>query len=166
MSFSIRVQVIASNNSEPINIVEIAIAKKEEGVAPGFPYSKIWCVLDVEVPPHRTLGEAWDKATNVNDLELILTNPSFEYWFLLHFEKIITPFENEADIQSELKKFHPKYKKTRIGFDVLFRRRKTAIKNSKEVLKEKHNDAEDLRNCNPSTHVHKIVEYLQNMAQK
>ena len=162
----IRVQVIASNDSEPINIVEFAIAKKEKGVAPGLPYNKIWCVLDVEVPPHRTLGEAWDKAANINDLELILTNPSFEYWFLLHFEKIITPFENGADIQSKLKQFHPTYKKTRIGFDVLFPLRKTAIKNSKEVLREQHNDAEDLRNCNPSTHVHKIVEYLQNTAQQ
>jgi hypothetical protein len=145
--------------------VEFAIAKKKKGVAPGLPYSQIWCVIDVEVPAHRTLGDAWDKAASVNDLELIMTNPSFEDWFLLHFDKVVTPFQSNTDLQCKLKQFHPKYKKTRIGFDILFRRTESAIKYSKEVLKEQHDDAENLRDCNPSTHVHKIVEYLQSAAQ-
>ncbi|GAI73036.1 unnamed protein product, partial [marine sediment metagenome] len=110
---AIRVHVMASDDSEPINVVELAIAKKEKGVAPGLPYSQIWCVIDVEVPPHKTLGDAWNKAASVNNLELILTNPSFEYWFLLHFAKVVTPFHSNTDIQRELKKFHPTYKKTR-----------------------------------------------------
>ena len=161
----VRVQVMASDDSEPINVVELAIAKKKEGVAPGLPYNQIWCVIDVEVPPHRTLGEAWDKAANVDGLELIMSNPSFEYWFLLHFAKIVTPFQSNTDIQSKLKQFHPTYKKTRIGFNILFPLTDSAITRSKEVLREQHDDAEDLRDCNPSTHVHKIVEYLQNAAQ-
>ena len=53
-----------------------------------------------------------------------------------------------------------------IDDDVIYPKTNAAIKNSKEVLKEQHNDAEDLRDCNPSTHVHKIVEYFQNMAQQ
>jgi len=162
---AIRVQVMASDDSEPINVVELAIAKKKKGVAPGLPYSQIWCVIDVEVPQHRTLGEAWDKAANVDELELIMTNPSFEYWFLLHFAKIVTPFQSNTDIQRELKQFHPTYKKTRIGFNILFAHTEAAITRSKEVLKEQHDDAENLSDCNPSTHVHKIVEYLQSATQ-
>ncbi|MFC1793134.1 RloB family protein [Planctomycetota bacterium] len=162
---AIRVHVMASDDSEPINVVELAIAKKTQGVAPGLPYSQIWCVIDVEVPSHRTLGEARDKAASVNDLEFILTNPSFEYWFLLHFAKIVTPFQSNTDIQCKLKQFHPTYKKTRIGFNILFPLTESAIRHSKEVLREQHNDAQDLSDCNPSTHVHKIVEYLQNAAQ-
>jgi hypothetical protein len=161
----ISVHVMSSDDSEPINVVELAIAKKKKGVAPGLPYSQIWCVTDVEVPPHRTLGEAKDKAASVNNLELILTNPSFEYWFLLHFAKVVTPFQSNTDLQSKLKQFHPTYKKTRIGFDILFPLTESAIIRSKEVLKEQHNDTEDLSDCNPSTHVHKIVEYLQSAAQ-
>jgi len=163
---AVQIDVISPSESEPIAVVERAITKKKEMAKLGVPYEKVWCVVDVEIPPHKTLNEAWEKARETDGLELILTNPCIEYWFLLHFEKIITPFENDADIQSTLKKFHPTYKKTRIGFDVLFQLRKTAIKHSKEVLKEQHNDAEYLRDCNPSTHVHKIVEYLQNIAQQ
>jgi len=158
---AVRLHVMSPEESEPINIVEFAITKKKKGIAPGIPYNKVWCVIDVEAPPHRTLDNAWEKATKVNGLELILTNPFFEYWFLLHFEKITTPFNKDKDLHDILQKFHPSYKKTRIGFDILYPRTETAIRNSKEVLKEKYNDAADLKACNPSTHVHKIVEYLQ-----
>ena len=158
---AVKVEIIGAEDSEPINIVDRAIAEKKKGAAQGIPYSKIWCVIDVEVPPHRTLGDAWEKAANVRDLKLILTNPFFEYWFLLHFKKVTTPFNKDKDLHNMLKQDHRSYKKGRIGFDILYPRTETAIKNSKEVLREQHNNAEDLRDCNPSTHVHKIVEHLQ-----
>jgi hypothetical protein len=59
-----------------------------------------------------------------------------------------------------LHEVHPSYKKTRIGFDILYPRTETAIKNSKEVLEE-NQCSDDLRNFNPSTHVHKMVEHLR-----
>jgi hypothetical protein len=157
---AVKVHVMGAEDFERINIVEFAITKKKQGVAPGIPYNKIWCVLDVEVPPHRTLEDAWEKAANVNGLELILTNPFFEYWFLLHFKKVTTPFNEDKDLHDMLKEVHPSYKKTRIGFDILYPRTETAIKNSKEVLEE-NQCSDDLRNFNPSTHVHKVVEHLR-----
>ena len=65
-----------------------------------------------------------------------------------------------------LRREHPAYCESDTTiFDVVYPMTVDAIKNSKEVLKEQHEDAEDLSNCNPSTHVHKIVEYLQKSAQ-
>lgn len=158
--YAIKVDVIGEEFSEPINIVEFAIAKKKKGVTTGIPYSKVWCIVDVEVPPHRTLGDAWEKASSIKDLELILTNPFFEYWFLLHFKKVTTPFKRDKDLHSMLKQVHPSYKKDRIGFNILYPLTETAIRNSKEVLEENQCN-NDLRNFNPSTHVHKLVEHLQ-----
>jgi hypothetical protein len=158
---AVRVHVMSPEESEPINIVEFAITKKKKGIAPGIPYNKVWCVIDVEIPPHKTLDHAWEKAAIINGLELILTNPFFEYWFLLHFKKVTTPFNEDKDLHNMLQDVHQSYRKTRIGFDILYPRTEMAIKNSKEVLKEIHNNAADLRGCNPSTHVHKIVEHLQ-----
>ena len=157
---AVKVHVTGAEDSEPINVVEFAIAEKKKGAARGIPYSKIWCVIDVEVPPHRTLGDAWERAANVKNLELILTNPFFEYWFLLHFKKVTTPFNEDKDLHNMLKKVHPSYRKTRIGFDSLYPLTETAIKNSKEVIEE-NQCSDDLRNSNPSTHVHKVVEHLQ-----
>lgn len=163
---SVQIDVIASRGeSEPINIVERAISKKREGARQGVPYSNIWCVIDVEVPPrHESLEKAMVKPKD-NKVEIILSNPFFEYWLLLHFEKILTPFNEDKYLHTALKAVHPTYKKTRIGFDILYPHTKTAIKNSKEVLKET-GCGDDLRNYNPSTHVHRLVEHLQNIATR
>jgi hypothetical protein len=157
---AVKVRVMSPEDSEPVNIVNFAIDEKKKGAASGIPYSKIWCVIDVEVPSHRTLGDAWEKAADVKDLELILTNPFFEYWFLLHFKKVVTPFNKDKELHDMLKEVHPSYKKTHIGFDSLYPLTETAIKNSKEVIEE-NQCSDDLRNFNPSTHVHKVVEHLR-----
>ena len=160
---AVRIKVISQSESEPIVVVEHAIAKKKEMAKLGIPYEKVWCVVDVEIPPHKTLNKAWEKARETDGLELILTNPCIEYWFLLHFEKHTAPFGNNVDVMSALKAVHQSYKKSRIDFDILYPHTATAIKHSKEVLEEKR-CGEYLRDCNPSAHIHKIVEHLQNIA--
>jgi hypothetical protein len=159
----VQIDVISPSESEPIAVVERAINRKKEMAKLGVPYEKVWCIVDVEIPPHKTLNEAWEKARKTDGLELILTNPCIEYWFLLHFKKHTAPFGNNADVMDALKAVHRSYKKSHIGFDVLYQYRATAIKHSKEVLEEKK-CGEYLRDCNPSTHVHKIVEHLQNIS--
>ncbi|MCK5566256.1 MAG: RloB domain-containing protein, partial [Planctomycetes bacterium] len=90
-----------------------------------------------------------------------------EYWYILHFRKTSAPFSRSRDAKSALRQQHPAYSESDTTiFNVVYPKTSDAIKHSKEVLKEQHNDAEDLRDCNPSTHVHKIVEYLQNIAQQ
>lgn len=157
------IDVISPGESEPIAVVEEAISKKNEMAEQGDPYEKVWCVVDVEIPHHRTLDGAWEKVRKTDGIELILTNPIVEYWFLLHFKKHTAPFDNNDNVMTELKAVHPFYKKSRIGFDILYRHTATAIKNAKEVLEEK-SCGEDLRYSNPSTNIHKLVEHLQNIA--
>ncbi len=159
----VQINVISPSESEPITVVERAIAKKKEMTKLGIPYEKVWCVVDVEIPPHNTLDKAWEKARETDGLELILTNPCIEYWFLLHFKKHTAPFDNNVDVMNALKAVHWSYKKSRIGFDILYPHIATAIKHSKEVLEEKR-CGEYLRDCNPSAHIHKIVEHLRNIA--
>ncbi len=79
---AVKIDVISPSESEPIAVVGRAISKKEEMAQLGIPYEKVWCVMDVEIPPHKTLDEAWEKARETSGLELILTHPCIEYWFL------------------------------------------------------------------------------------
>ncbi len=161
---AVKIDVISSPDSKPVAVIERALAKKEEMKKLAIPYEKVWCVVDVEIPPHSTLDEAWEKAKEIDRLELILTNPCIEYWFLLHFKQHTEPFANTEDVMAELKAVHPSYKKSRIDFDILYPHTATAIANSRDVLQEKR-IGDDLRNHNPSTHMHKIVEHLQNVGR-
>lgn len=126
-------------------------------------YDVVYCVIDVEAPKAESLPRAVNKAED-NRLEVILSNPCFEYWYILHFRKTSAPFNMSQDAKSTLKQEHPAYCESDTTiFDVVYQKTPDAIKRSKEVLKEQHNDAENLSDCNPSTHVHKIVEYLRSI---
>lgn len=160
--YAVRIHVFSPDESDPMAIVEQAIAKKKEVSEPDNPCERVWCVVDVEIPPHEALDRAWERAKSVNKLELILTNPCIEYWFLLHFGKHTDSFGNKNDAMKALKEVHSSYKKRSIGFDILYPHTGEAIRHSKEVLEEKR-CGEYIRDCNPSTHMHKIVEHLQNL---
>ena len=163
---------IVGEGAAPITVVDSAIKLREErkhlakNSTTKAAYEVVYCVIDVEAPKAESLPRAINKAKG-NKLEVILSNPCFEYWYILHFRKTGAPFSTSRDVKSALRRLHPAYSESDTTiFDIVYKKTSDAIKHSKEVLKERHNDAEDLRACNPSTHVHKIVEYLQNTAQQ
>lgn len=163
---------VVGEGAAPITVVNSAIELREQRKQIArksltkVEYEVIYCVIDVEAPiPHESLANAVTKAKD-NKLEVILSNPCFEYWYILHFSKTSAPFNKSKDAKSALKRKHPAYSESDTTiFNVVYPKTGDAIKHSKEVLKEQHDNAGDLKDCNPSTHVHKIVEYLQNTAQ-
>ena len=163
---------IVGEGAAPITVVDRAIEMRGERKQLArksitkAEYEVVYCVIDVEAPePHESLPRALNKA-NDNKLEVILSNPCFEYWYILHFRKTSAPYNTSRDAKSALKQEHSAYSEGDTTIvNVVYSKTSNAIKHSKEVLEEQHNNAEDLSNCNPSTHVHKIVEYLQNTAQ-
>ena len=162
---------IVGEGAAPITVVDRAIelrAQRKHVAKKSLTkvaYDVVYCVIDVEAPKAESLSRAVNKAED-NRLEVILSNPCFEYWYILHFRKTSAPFSTSQEAKSALRREHCAYCESDTTiFDVVYPKTPDAIKHSKEVLNEQHNDAEDLSDCNPSTHVHKIVEYLQNAAQ-
>ena len=160
---------IVGEGGAPITVVNRAIARREEikqiakKSLTKTEYEVIYCVVDVDT--HETLDQAIDKARG-NEICVILSNPCFEYWYILHFRKTSAPFSSSQNVKSALRREHSAYSESDTTiFNVVYPKTSDAIKHSKEVLNEQHNDAEDLRDCNPSTHVHKIVEYLHTAQQ-
>ncbi len=156
--------------SAPISVVDYAIQLKNERDRDAcqstalVKYDEVWCIIDVEAPqPHTSLAAAIDKA-KARKLKVALSNPCFEYWYILHFERTSAQMNGNKKAMKRLKQNYPKYKKNDPAFfEVVYPRTEAAIKNSKGVLKEKHYD-DDLRECNPSTHVHLIVERLPDIS--
>lgn len=164
----VEVKVVGAG-AAPITVVNRAIElrdeRKRQAKTSGgrVAYEVVYCVVDVEAPKAESLSRAVDKARG-NKLEVILSNPCFEYWYILHFRKTSAPFNTSQAAKSALKREHPAYCESDTTiFDVVYPMTAEAIKRSKEVLREQHDNAEDLSDRNPSTHVHKIVEYLQSI---
>ncbi|WP_130798377.1 RloB family protein [Streptomyces otsuchiensis] len=82
---------IGDGCGEPLGLVRDAIAHRKR--APTSPadrrsgYDEVWCVIDVESPPHARLHEALALARGEN-IRVALTNPCFDLWILLHFSDV------------------------------------------------------------------------------
>jgi hypothetical protein len=94
--------------------------------------------------------------------KFIVSNPSFEVWYLLHYEYSTRSYINTDAVIRELKKHYPGYEKTSEMFPLLKDKMGNAITNA-EKLEDYHKKEEHLHpdvNCNPYTDVHKLVKKL------
>jgi len=151
--------------SAPINVVDFAIGQKQgaQKSESRDKYDQVWCVFDVD--KHESLARALDKAS-ANGLRVALSNPCFEYWYILHFEKTGRAFQSSAEAVKRLKKHYSEYDKGNSSIcEKIFKDTDLAIKHSEEVIIEKQ-WGDNLSHCNPSTHVHRLVKLLQDIAKE
>lgn len=110
------------------------------------------------------------KAKEIQQLEakkrvekFIVSNPSFEVWYLLHYEYSTRSYMNADAVIRELKKHYPEYEKTSDMYSILKNKMSEAIANA-EKLEAYYNVEEHLHpdvDCNPSTDVHKLVKLIK-----
>ena len=86
---------------------------------------KVFWVIDFDVIDKETreaktrkktilqeFQELYDKCKKNSKIVIVVNNPCFEYWFLLHFEPTTKYFSNYTTLEKALKKHLPNYKKT------------------------------------------------------
>lgn len=153
--------------SAPMNVVNFAKEKKKsvETSTRLDGYDYIFCVVDVD--NHPSLGDAIQTARD-NDIDLIISNPCIEYWYILHFDETGSSYNSRPKLYKRLSE-HLGYKYEKSGcdfFEVVYPKTKTAIKNSKNILRSQWQYEDDPKKCNPSTHVHQVVECIMGIAEK
>lgn len=112
---------------------------------------KTFLVYDMDV-------EAVVSKLNELDAELLLSNPCFELWFLLHNTDIHTDITSSKCVRMlmESEDVWANYKKSFLSMkqkEILWNNRKIAIQRAKKLLKFK----------NPSSNMYKLLEILDNI---
>jgi hypothetical protein len=162
---------VAGVGAAPITVVDQALVKRDErqraaeetmlagGIGmPGF--DEVWCVFDREGPTgNPSYYQAVNKARD-NGLELAVSNPAFEFWFLLHFEETCRPFCGADEVIRMLKNHVPSYTKSMDVYPLISPRTEEAIARARRVSEE---HARSGGSDNPSTTVHRLVEKLRSM---
>ena len=123
----------------------------------------IWCVFDRDDNTNVMLSKAKQLALK-EGYQIAFSNPSFEVWFLLHFNNQLTPVENcEAAIKLLKKKGRlEQYEKNKEVYDALKPLQELAIERGKKrvmTLQREHIEVFS-RESNPVTTVAELVEYL------
>jgi len=147
--------------SDPVSVVQYAKNRKEE-----YDYDEIWCVFDTErfsQKGPRKFSQALNMAA-ANGVLLAISNPCFEYWFLLHFVRCGNSLSTGKRACDKLKKYLPSYEKGNSLFAQLYPLTDTAIANAKDVLRTQWHSEPDYMKRDPSTEVFKVVELLRDIA--
>ncbi len=161
------VEVCGNCGSDPLSIYRYARQRYREEKNAGDAFDKVFCVFDKDT--HANYGPSLDAIRDAapNGVYVHITSvPCFEYWLLLHFNFTTRAYVRlagnsacnqvvtELRTQREMKNYAKGDKNI---FLTLFSRLDSAKSNAEKSLKAAANSDTD----NPTTHVHKLVEFLQ-----
>ena len=140
-------------------------ARATIGYSPYYPdgVDMIWWVFDRDDNTNAMLSKAKQVAIK-EGYQIAFSNPSFEVWFLLHFNNQTTPVENcETAIKLLKKKGRlEQYEKNKEVYEQLKPLQEAAIDRAKKrvaALQAEHTEILS-RESNPVTTVAELVEYL------
>lgn len=124
---------------------------------------QLWCVFDRDDNTNAQLKAAGEHADK-NGYKIAYSNPSFEYWYLLHFVKHNGYLKDSNAVIEQLKKKDrlEKYEKSTDVFDTLLPHQPEAIQRAKERVEQLEKDKIVVlsSDSNPVTTVYELVEYL------
>lgn len=160
-------RVCSNCGSDPLSILAFGKLRFREEKEAGDAFDRVFCVFDKD--SHTNYSEALKAIkTSVprNTFVAINSVPCFEYWLLLHHTYTTRPYMplhgNSICTQviTELRNYMADYAKGRRDvFTSLINQLEYAKNNARRALKE----TEITHTDNPMTHMHELVEYLQNI---
>lgn len=125
----------------------------------------LWCVFDRDDNKEQELQAAVAYAKK-QGYEIAYSNPSFEYWYLIHFEKRNGYLKDSDTVIDILKRngYLQNYEKSVDVYEKLQASQQTAIARAKERVEQLKKDGTAVISCdsNPVTTVGELVEFLNN----
>jgi len=155
--------------SDPMSVVDYVLRQYRIARETGDPFDKVFCVFDKDT--HTSYDQAIEKLESAkpkNTFYPIASVPCFEYWLLLHFTYSTRPYQLSSSrsrsgcelLISELHGYFPGYQK---GDESIFDKLVGRLPQAKAYAIKALNEAEKNNTDNPSTHIHKLVEFLENI---
>lgn len=151
---SVSVEVVVKDRA-PSQVVRYALKLME-----GSPdtYDEVWCVVDMD--QFADLDTAVDLAarstTSSVKVAVVVSNPCFELWLLLHFTDHRGTVTSFAQLKPLLKKHVPSYDKSRIDFEAHY-----APTYPEAVRRARSLDPTGSgHRCNPSTNMWQLVDAM------
>lgn len=145
------------------SLVEEADSLKQRAISSGEPYNEVWWVFDRDSFPLQNYDRAFQLA-NANGIKVAWANEAFELWYLLHFNYHDTGISRDV-YRAKLKPYLDYDKADKTIYEQVKPQQETALRNARH-LERYWNELGDKfpARKNPSTSVHKLVEFLNELA--
>ena len=157
---------ISGLGDNTINVVEYAIAVRDNADDKGYSYDYVWTVFDKDsFPPERFNGAVF--LANRENIKCAYSNEAFELWYLLHFEFYNTAISRH-DYISRLENFiGRRYQKNEPDMFELLENIGSQVNaiNWAKQLEERFNGSNPSLE-NPVTKVYQLIEFLNKYLEK
>lgn len=159
-----RVAVVHAGVTDPVNIVRAAVELRDRQAARvaktlTVPFDEVWAVFDREKQDHprrEQMPAALQLAAGEN-VAVAYSNPSFEFWLLLHYRYTTAAFTDGAAVIAALKEFIPGYAKAALPMPDLLPRLSVAMRHARQCRLHWEQVGGD---WNPHTEVNGLVEAM------
>ena len=154
------ISVCESPGKTPLQIVRHAIRRSRELDIGKVVGDSTWCVFDVDECEDEAVQRAFELAGE--QLEMAVSNPCFEVWFLLHYTYAEKRMDTCRDVINELRRYMPGYDKSADHFDRLRPFASTAVINAERLERSRAGMGYEaqMRDANPGTNVHRLVQVI------
>ncbi|MFH0870326.1 MAG: RloB family protein [archaeon] len=154
------VKINTSEQKNAIGLVNHICRYKQTHTRDFLKEDIIYCIFDRDANSNDEFSHA-EKIAKENGIEIIFSNPSFEYWILSHFGYYSNRFEKE-NLTAKLEKQISGYKKNdKDIYDKTESKIKEAIINAKRI--NKTHDKILCRESNPSTQIFRVIEKFKEL---
>lgn len=124
---------------------------------------KIYLLIDTDINQNKQGQlETVKEICRKNNIELITSTPTFEYWYILHYEKTARKYQSSKQVKDELKRKIKGYSEEMNVYPLIKDKTLEAIENAERIEKNhvKNGQAIDSEEANPHTSVYKVVEEI------
>jgi hypothetical protein len=161
---SAEVVVVHPEGTDPLTLTKEAAAlrearKQQAKTSLLAAYDEVWVVFDLEKKhdPRRKLAKEAMALKEAEGIRFAESDPSFEFWLLLHEEYTTAPLADSAAVTKRLKKHWLNYDKGMTPSAEFLEKLPTAIAHAERCRKHHHDAAGDR---NPSTDVDRLAKIL------
>ena len=151
------------NATDPVGMAEDLIRFiKNEDINKKYG-DKIYLLIDMDVNQHKQqqVMQA-KKMCDEYGIEIIISNPTFELWYILHFEYTTKTYQSSQEVKKDVKTKIRDYTESMNVFPIIKKQTMLAIENSKTLEKYQEENGQYIfnENCKPYTAAYKVVEEL------
>ena len=161
----IQVRFTSGNETDPEKLMSRLLEEIQENDLNPELGDCAYCLVDADCNPTKDnqIARA-DEMAKGTMAELIVSNPSFEIWYLCHFTYSTKEYHSSDEVEIDLKRQMPDYSKNRLDmYERTVSHIDTAVRNA-ERLEQYNVDAGKKIHTSgfqPSTEVYKVVKNIR-----
>lgn len=157
----LRIQFSTGNSTDPKGMVEDLLKYIRNEDITSEDNCRIFLVLDTDLDEKRIseIREIEQKCID-NNIEIVISAPTFEIWYVMHYRNNRLKFQTSKDVKRELQNLNGTYTESMDMYKIIKDSTDNARSTAQSLEQQIIRNNEDLLSSNPHTSIYKILNAI------